>query len=111
MRTKAMMLVSLVFAAVLGYSLHRSVPDPVAATGVHPATDGSLDRLYWQIHQAESVYAVIFTSRRSNGEGTDVCFRASLEQSLDCRRELLEDRNRRYSDVCIALITRKQVDE
>jgi hypothetical protein len=106
-----MVLVGLVFAAVLGYSLHRSVPDTAAANVGHQPSEAALDRLRWHLQRAESVYAVVFRSRRPDGEGSDVCFRATLEESLTCKRELLEDPSGMYSDVCIALITRKQVDE
>src|SRR5262245_33898192 len=105
MRTKVLVSVGLVVSAALGYSLH--VPDPTAVQALYRDSDPSLDRLRWHLERAESVYAVVFTSRRPNGEGTDICFRYTLEGAQDLRRELLEDPSGRYADVRIFLVSRR----
>jgi len=104
-RAKAPVLVGLVFSAVLGYSMHTRPSESPIATATCTNSNPALERFCWHIDRAESTYAVIFKSRRPEGEGTDVVFRSTVEEALACRQELLEDPSGRYFDIRIGAVT------
>ena len=107
MKSKAMVIVALLFSAAIGYSMHGVVPEsaPAKVISSTPLQNPTLERFCWHLDNAKSIYAVIFKSQGPDGEGTEIVFRASLEEAKECKQELLEDSNRRYSDFRIAFVT------
>ena len=105
MKTKAMVLLGLGFAAVLGYSMHTGVPEPPSVKVICSTSNPALERFCWHLDHAESVYALIFKSRCPDREGTDIVFRSSIEEAMKCRRELLKETDGSYSDVRIVRVT------
>jgi hypothetical protein len=103
MKGKAMVVVAVLFSVASGYSMHGVVPESSPPRVISPTP--VLERFCWHLDRAESTYAVIFKSQRPAGEGLDLVFRRSLEEAKECKRELLEDPNRKYSDFRIAFVT------
>jgi hypothetical protein len=100
-----MVLLGLVFAAVLGYSMHTGVPEPPSMKAICPTSNPALERFCWHLDHAASIYALIFKSRCPDREGTDIVFRSSIEEAMKCRRELLKETDGSYSDVRIVRVT------
>ena len=107
MKSKAMVIVALLSSAAIGYSMHGVVPEspPAKVLSTNPRQNPALERFCWHLDRAESTYAVIFKSQGPDGEGLELVFRDSLEEAKECKQELLEDPNRKYSDFRIAFVT------
>src|SRR6516164_4152896 len=106
MKPKAMVIVALVFSAVVGYSMHGVVPkSPPAKVSSLYVPDQTLERLWSHLEHAKSIYAMLFKSRCPEGEKMEITFRGTLEELTNCRRELQEDPDQRYSDFRIAHVT------
>ena len=106
MRTKAMVIVAVVFSAAIGYSTHGVVPEsrPAKASSLLVQSQ-TLERLYSHLDHAKSIYAMLFKSHCPDGKRVEITFRGTLEEVTNCKREMQEDPDHRYSDFRIAHVT------
>ena len=104
MKPRVIALTGLVFGAIVGYSMHRVLPEPKKS---FPLTleDPVLERFGSHLDHAESIYGMLFKSHRPDGDRREITFRRTLEELTNSKREMQEDPNRKYFDFRIVHIT------